>query len=434
MIISYLTFKNMVNCLRVCKSWKTFLIHQPNLWKDLDFTGARKNVSRKFLRNAVNRSEQRVQRMTVHRCPDADILRNIATTCMNLTRIEFLPGSMLNESLIDIGRRAVRLKTFVYRAEITLETVTQFLRHRPTLQHAEFTSISNSRMIAQWNGPFSNLETLTLIGPKVLHQGLNASSLLHAAPSLKSLKLWNWGGTLVQDAEFAALPLESLMLSNVHLDAFPILPSSLKHLDLKLRRLELPAGDHNQSPEEARSWINLLTCQVSKLTSLGLVSVDNINSRALAALLQLKLNDKGQVEHISDDQAKIEKFSISNSTVSEEYPILNNPGGFWALDRLLTNKLRSLDFSKSRTNDDAIENLLSLELVGLEHLNLSQTDITGASVKMLVDKLPNLTTLDLNLCPHISSRDAIIYAQKRGIEISSKQAEAIVGGKKVRYG
>jgi F-box/TPR repeat protein Pof3 len=54
---------------------------------------------------------------------------------------------------------------------------------------------------------------------------------------------------------------------------------------------------------------------------------------------------------------------------------------------------------------------------------------------LLVDHIPALTTLLIDQCSSITSRDIVTYAEKKGINVSFKQfTDRYGGGRKVRYG
>lgn len=99
------------------------------------------------------------------------------------------------------------------------------------------------------------------------------------------------------------------------------------------------------------------------------------------------------------------------------------------------------DLSGFTCSDEDVEDLVSEyvqdmpALTSLHTVNLSRTSVTGAGVKLLVDHLPALTTLLIDQCSSITSRDIVTYAEKKGINVSFKQfTDRYGGGRKVRYG
>jgi F-box/TPR repeat protein Pof3 len=121
--------------------------------------------------------------------------------------------------------------------------------------------------------------------------------------------------------------------------------------------------------------------------------------------------------------------------LDNQVPGLFNPNTrslFTVSPRILTPSLHTLDIATLPCNDDEIEHLLSHK-TGLASINLSSTQITGASIKMLADSLPSLKTIRAENCPRISGRDAIEYARRKGISVSCSMDEG-KGSRKVRYG
>lgn len=197
MILSYFSFRNIVNCLRVSKGWMNYLIRRPSLWTDLDLTGATKPVPRTFIRNAVRRSENGVKRVIVYRFQHTDVLRNIATACKSLQELHILSlPLLLADTLIEVAQCAQNLKTFIIHADVSSDTAIQILRRRPTLEHVEFTSIISMEHNSEWIGSFPHLHTVRLSRPKntVFGQSTFVESLVQRAPRLQSLTLNNWSG------------------------------------------------------------------------------------------------------------------------------------------------------------------------------------------------------------------------------------------------
>jgi F-box/TPR repeat protein Pof3 len=100
--------------------------------------------------------------------------------------------------------------------------------------------------------------------------------------------------------------------------------------------------------------------------------------------------------------------------------------------RILTPALQHLDIAALPVNDNEIEQLLKRK-TGITSIDISHTQITGASIKMLADGLNNLKTIKADNCPRINGRDAIEYARRKGITVSCSMGEG-TGSRRVRYG
>jgi F-box/TPR repeat protein Pof3 len=450
MVLGYLSFKTMVNCMRVSKEWKTFLVKLPNLWTDLDFSGARKSVSKAFIREAVFRSEYRITRATVHRISDFQIFVNVATACKGLTSLEFLSGDLTSKTFIDIAQCATNLKKLIIHTDITLDTATQILRWRPTLHHVEFRSLlSTSLSSPDWKGPFPSLHTLLI---KEIKGGnaytADVGKLCSQTPALQSLTLINC--YLPDDLNLHQLPLTHLVLwyTQAHvLHEFPRLPPTLRELTFHPRvqiSLPLPPDPQalglNMAP--ILQWQNISYSHLPNLTHLSFANVQNLSPAFLSALLDMyvKVEGDGESTPIPANErppvSMLEHFSLMDSLSSPNVTNYFGPGGlFISSPRILSNSLKYLNIATLPCGDDDIETMLTHPGgINLHTLDISQTKVTGASVKMLADGLPNLKYLILNNCHKISSRDAIHYAEKKGISVSCQMGETKGGGKRLRYG
>ena len=429
MILEYLSFRNMVNCMRVSRGWKEYLSKLPKLWLHLDLSGARKPVLRSFVGNAVRRSESRLTRATFHRFEHIDIVKNIAKACKGLTELEFITlPHIMSSTLIDIVQCAPSLKRFVVHPEITADTATQILRCRPSLEHAGFNGVKWSQYSADWKGPFEALNTLSihLVDNRPAFQ-MDIESLLHQTPTLQSLTLSNMTqlfGPMAWPEEISRLPpLRSLILKRVHFHLFPILPPTLE-------RLEVDFGGtfrlHDLQPRMMRS-------RILALTHLRLWGFEMLSADRLEDLLDSWM-DEEHVVHQLTGATPLQSLSIRGVLRNGN----NDTGLFKDSDslfgrspRILTRALVSLDIATLPCNDDEIEHLLTHD-TGLQSMDLSCTNVTGASIKMLADKLPSLKIIKADNCPKINGRDAIHYAERKGISVSCKMGEPR-GGRKIRY-
>ncbi|KAF2006757.1 hypothetical protein P154DRAFT_615452 [Amniculicola lignicola CBS 123094] len=449
-VLSYLTFKNVVNCLRVCKGWKTYLIRRPKLWTDFDLSGARKNVSRAFVQSVVRRSDYSIHRAIIHRFNHADVIRNLVTACKGLTHLEIVSGDFGFDSLVEIAQCALNLKKFVLHHEVTMETASQILRRRPGLEHAEFRRLRGN-VPTNFHGPFPSLQTFIAAGDRTAPSRPNFSSFLSQSPVLQNLTLVNFTPLSIStDPDFSAVPLTRLELSNYDLRqrVFPRLPSTLTHLSLRPAVQYACYQNWSMDPWGGISWQNLRSSHLPRLNYLSLSNFSALTPAWFTALLETQGDESGQ--NVPADPSTLEHlqhFSIRDCINDTDYPqifmpVEGNPipesptmrsgCGLLGSFRILSPSLLSLDLSSLPATDKDIKTLLTHPVSSLQTVNLSSTRVTGAGVKMLVDKVPTLRFLNLDFCTHISSRDIKAYAESKGVSVSWAVLPQN-GGRKLRY-
>tara|TARA_R110002003_G_scaffold228_7_gene16637 strand:+ start:14069 stop:15355 length:1287 start_codon:yes stop_codon:yes gene_type:complete len=428
MVLEYLCFRHTVNNMRVSKGWRDYLSKLPRLWMHLDLSGARKAVPRSFVDKAVRRSENRLTRATIHRFEHVDVLKNIAKSCKSLAEVEFvsLPHA-ISSTLTEIVQHAPSLSKLIIHPEITVDAATQMLSSRPTLKHVSFNSVRRSRHVADWIGPFPKLETFTMHHTEMtLTTGVSLANLLNNTSDLKTLKFTNLhihdpAGTL---SVLTTIPLTTLVLRKVQFDRFPVLPPTLQRLVIEYYgpfRLYEPGA-------------MLLQSKLPALTHLAFTDINDLSPRLLGMLLDQFIDGDDQGQQKVLDATPLQSVSI-RGLLDNQVPGLFNPNTrslFTVSPRILTPSLHTLDIATLPCNDDEIEHLLSHK-TGLASINLSSTQITGASIKMLADSLPSLKSIRAENCPRISGRDAIEYARRKGISVSCSMDEG-KGSRKVRYG
>jgi F-box/TPR repeat protein Pof3 len=432
MVLEYLSFRHMVNCIRVSKGWRDYLSKLPRLWMHLDLSGARKPVPRSFVNVAFKRSEHRMNRVTVHRFEHMDVLNNLAKAAKQLTELEIisLPHAM-SATLVEIVRSAPGLTKLILHPEVTLDTAERIMGTRPTLKHVSFNAVKSSTRTADWTCPFENLTTLDLhFSEPISGIVINIRALFRQSPSLKSLSLSNIGGGTAASwpADMSELPpLTSLTLKRIVVDGhqwYPDFPPTLQRLVV----------DHDCHHDMQRSspTQSLLSSRLPELTHLTLANCGWTAER-LEQLLDLYLDDAKTVRSLEGAKA-LTQLSIHGLARSDQGgSFFNGPDSlFGRSPRILTKALETLDVATLAVDDDDIEHLLTYDVVGLQSIDLSHTNVTGASIKMLADKLPGLKTIKADNCSKINGRDAIHYAQRKGIAVSCQMGEP-KGGKRIRY-
>jgi F-box/TPR repeat protein Pof3 len=155
-----------------------------------------------------------------------------------------------------------------------------------------------------------------------------------------------------------------------------------------------------------------------------------MSAEFLHFLLDRYSNDSGREQWDIEDPESLQTLSLSAARLWPERRFFGETG-LCTSPRLVTKSLTSLNLSSTECTDDDIETFLTYP-TSIQSIDLSSTKITGASLKMLADGLPTLRDLKADDCPGISSRDAVIYVEKRGIAVSCRTSDH-VGSKKVRY-
>lgn len=164
MILEYLSFKEFVRLIGVCKGWRAFLTGCPRFWRNLNFIGAQKPVKFNAVRSYSRWAKHGVKEMTIFR-PDirgkGDSLSYVVGACKELESIIIMDG-ITNQTLRTVGPRARNLTTIKIYSETTLDLVAELFEKCPNLLHGEFHCVVGSN--PDWRGDLSRMETLHLVG------------------------------------------------------------------------------------------------------------------------------------------------------------------------------------------------------------------------------------------------------------------------------
>ena len=427
MILEYLPFRHMVNCMRVSKGWHNYLSKLSKLWMHLDLRGARKPVPRSFVNSAFKYSDLRMTSVTLHRFEHMDVIRNLAKAAKELTQVEILSlPHAVSASLVDIVKNSHNLKKLVVHPNITADAVEQILDARPGLEHVAFHAVLPSSHPIKWTKQFYHLHTLSLnCVEKITTSNLDLAKLFSLTPSLRSFSLCHVRTSEISDRSWPMdasklPPLTKLVLRRLLFDHHITLPHTLQHLVIDNDNGRLARYPNNPSFPHPR---------LPDLVYLSLAGF-SIGPEKLEWLLDSYFED-GVRKPLTDGKP-LQHLSL-RCHLDPETTLFRGPKSVVCHSpRILTPALQSLDLGTTPCDDDDIEHLLTYE-TGLTDIDLSDTKITGASIKMLVDKLPSLKHIRVDNCTRINGRDAIEYAERKGVAVSYRMGEQ-KGGKRIRYG
>lgn len=425
MVIQHFSFKQIVGILRVCKKWERFFGCMQHLWMKIDLSGARGKVPWTSVRSYIRRSKAMVRHATIKNLSSQSVpkVMEFLSRCPQLEHLE-LWVDWNYKNFFETFKGCKQLKSITLSPDIAIphDYLGRLLLELPHLEHVALWSVRPTGFAfvesGQWPKFLPNLKSITLATQQP------ANVLLFPALGIPGL-----GETGSEDQPLVYPNLEEIRLDwdppRYQFHLFPRFHGPLP----PLRRLELRGlSIEREFMEKMPDSLEYLCFQGG--SSAGL---DEIIPRKhpFPNLHTLIFRDSGWITteifyvflchaprlrtlHI-DQCFNLSFDTIITSTCSVTESIFRN--------------LVDLNMASLRKVDDDKIPLVAQKMRNLKSLNLSHTNITGCTVRMLADALHHdgndLCKLDhLNVwgCEGVSW-DAFSYGRMRGLDVMTGRGD-----------
>ena len=407
MIISFMSFSQIVCLLRTSRSWRDLLSSIPRLWTELDFSDSRKNVSMTAVRRYVQNARGTCSALEYHRSGSGqeNIVDYVASRCRALKAIRLSSENLVAPFLkADSPGSNLQVLVLSSHCEIVNWKVSRLLDQCVNLERAEFHSIAAGRPYTQTHD-LSRMHTLVMNAALGGRDALHFANLLAQAAQLRSLTLRNWDdcNRMRSALDFSKLSkLEHLDIRNVRTNIPPGFPLSIRSLDMTgCRAVE-------RQPVEVSEL-----CKSATLPDLSTLYVGHSNLYdRLALMLLVTANERG-----------LQVVDLSGRRFDDEVSMLIRSNCLDTVERLI--------LKETAVSDDGVL-LIVQKLRHIKQLDFARTHVTGAGVKTLITGYGGqLEWLGLDECRR-TSIDAVELARSSGVEVSYKFPDP-KGSKKVRH-
>lgn len=416
-VLEHLSFRQRMNACLVSKGWTHFIRSIPNLWSHLDLSDAKRKVRTAFISRAVNTARTRLKVATLNNLFDFD-----------KTLMALIKHCQLEElTLLGCGYQGVNL--------------TETLREVQTLRCfriTEGTVFSAAELAYVMTAQSERLEVLDCW----VSGNLGALTAPLHLPKLKSLSLF-FRKNSDPNRFLAAIPsgCPALHSLTIHQDNDILSRSAI--LDLQncpgLRYLDFHIETHNLQ-HQLRVPLGLTTLKLDRdltrqIPQYELPRLEDLSFHAFGRSLH-------QIERLLDTTS-----AVDPSTAQDDAQ--NQPSGLHTLfatqavcsgiddaHRLLSHlrlgSLRTLGLPCCSGMDDSVAAVIAAsKLKKLRYLDLTQAELTGVGVKVLVKSL-SLETLVLNDCAKVSP-DAVEWARAKGVTVRYRMSGEPSGARKLRF-
>lgn len=419
MVIQHFSFKQIVGILRVCKDWERFFGAMTHLWMNIDLSGARVKVPWTAVRSYIRRSKAMVTRAIIKNLatPSTPKTMEFLSRCPRLEHLELWVDYDYKE-FFQKFKGCKQLKSITLSPDISIphDYFGRLLIELPRLERIALWSVKPSTYdftsSGQWPQFLPKLKSITLATRQLasphLHPALSVPGLGElcppgkpkAYPNLEELRLdWDpprYQYEIWQTIKSPLPPLRRLDLRGLSLedDFFTILPVSLEYLCVQ--------GGSSSIVRMDQSIPQLPRLNTVVFRDVGWVTQDT---------LPLILSARPPIRTLHLEQC-FNFDALSLLLQAREFSVNSDIG-----------KLTELSISHMRESNDAEIQAIAKLLLDLKVLNLSYTNITGCTVRMLADarnldtaECAKLDRLIVRGCEGLSS-DAVAYGREQGLEM-----------------
>ncbi|KAL2824781.1 hypothetical protein BDW59DRAFT_147079 [Aspergillus cavernicola] len=410
MVLDHFEFRQIVAILRVSKGWDRFLSSMRDLWMRLDFSGARSKIHWSSSLAYIRRSKAMLTQAVVTNLTKASIRKVLeyVSRCPRLEHLEIL-SPFGSEGIYELFKGCKQLKVLLVSAEtpVPQSTITKLLASLPKLERIEIHKATKSlQSDTQWPSSLPNLQSITL--------GTTESGLFNHVPALYIPRLVD---------PSTPFPLSNLTELRLHSNpqVFVPYPPSFNPLDFPhLQKLDMSGlyigGDFGLPPSlqflrirggaaiEALPFASATEDQPLHLPNLTTLIFSDVPWATYDTLYSFLVDAKAPVSvlHVDSCLRVMAEMLIRILCEHDSRISTLNVAHIMGIDDMALPRL----FGGVRT---------------LKVLNLSYTDITGVTIKTLVDSRiaddkANVECVYVKGCEGISS-DAIEYGRSRGLVI-----------------
>ncbi|KAF3162813.1 hypothetical protein TWF225_011591 [Orbilia oligospora] len=396
MVLSYLPFQNIVAMQRVSKTWQRVISSNARFWTTLDFSRARKSISKTALKKCINKSKYTLTKAILNRIHNYNdtTLIDMVSICKDLEYMKVMDG-LLGSTLTRAMQLTRSLKTLILHCQIPFTTLDGILHPEVPLEHLECLYLGPTKRAQALS--FGKKEACTTLKRLLVNFAdlesasvrrlVEMESLVGFLPNLQELqlnKIQISGGRL----DMTSLEkLETFVCRNSGITSRDIrYPSSLKVLDVACTTF---AGQNTAENQETLPRLKMLNVTKSNLPK--------------EVLLDLVPPYENQLTHL--------RIGWANNIRFED--VLENYLGHKSLEGLEELSVEG-DYEYTNRSVQAL-----YDLPCLRKLNFSSTSVNGSGVYQLISNgksRESLKEVIMNGIDRVSS-DLVKFAGDRGVRI-----------------